>query len=109
MDITAKRQILSSPQRWLPWVLDPELGVLEYAGYQVDLEQMVDSAQALDWIFRVDSKWSSNPEVLAGLVHAIADILHPQATMCPGGRHLVSTAEQVMERVATSAAKYQVG
>lgn len=72
---------------WGPWSLDTETRVLDGPhGYYVDLDRCQTSAQTLDWIMQIAGKtWGAQPEVLAGLVHALNDTLRPQTFMCSSG------------------------
>jgi hypothetical protein len=90
---------------WGPWRLDPETRVLYPVWpyrYEVDLDACTTSAEVLDWIIQVAQKgWASaehggngpehNPDgwtddaILAGLVRALDDVLHPQANLCSFG------------------------
>jgi hypothetical protein len=62
-----------------PWTLDFRDGCLVYGRggmeYFVALDEMVDSARILDWIFQVNDKsWASREDV-GHLVEAIEDLL----------------------------------
>jgi hypothetical protein len=90
---------------WAPWRLDPEVRVLYPVWpyrYEVDLDRCTSSAEMLDWIIQIAEKeWASsehggddpahNPDgwtddaILAGLVRALDDVLHPQAYLCSCG------------------------
>ena len=53
--------------------------------YEVDLEQITDSAQMLDWIFQLRTKpWVTN-DTISDLVSAFQDLFSPQETICGGG------------------------
>jgi hypothetical protein len=55
------------------------------ASYEVDLEQITDSAQMLDWIFQLRTKpWVTN-DTISDLVSAFQDLFSPQETICGGG------------------------
>ena len=70
---------------WGGWVLDTDTLVLAYDGYEIDLERCLTSAQTLDWIAQIaDKNWGTDA-VLAGLVRALDDVLHPQTNLCPWG------------------------
>jgi hypothetical protein len=93
-------------EQWGPWHLDRAHRVLwTDAGryyYELDLDGCTSSAQVLDWICQIAGKLWGDTEVVAGLVYALDDVLHPQANLCSFGvgrqlsrsriRHLVSQA-----------------
>lgn len=83
----------------VPWTLDAERYVLEFDGYEVDLEEMRTSAEALDWIFQVAGKSWASDKVLAGLIFAIEGLLHPQETLCSGGASKSLTQAEIRARV----------
>jgi hypothetical protein len=93
------------PQQWLPWTLDLPTFSLELDDYQVPLDEMVDSAHVLDWIFQIAQKGWATTEVLAGLVRAIDDLHHPQANICSNETDRVSTPEQARDRIRAAAAE----
>jgi hypothetical protein len=70
---------------WGGWKLDPKLLTLTFDGYEVDLEELTDSAQILDGIFQVRGKTWVTPEVMADFLEAVNDLLHPQANYCSMG------------------------
>lgn len=76
------------PRDWGPWRLDPGACVLDapfpYC-YEVDLEGCLTSAAVLNRIAQVAGKTWADAEVIAGLVHALNDVLHPQANLCSWG------------------------
>jgi hypothetical protein len=53
--------------------------------YWIDLREITTSAGMLDWIFQIAGKTWGTPEVVAGLVQAFQDLLHPQSTLCSFG------------------------
>lgn len=61
--------------------------------YEIDLEECIDSASILDWIYQVQSKNWANPEVMFALLwifdNAVKEIFggDVQATFCPCGNH----------------------
>ncbi len=72
--------------KWHPWTFNRSNLTLEHPNsYWVDLERCNTSAEMLDWIFQVNTKGWATPEVIAGLVHALRDLLHPQANLCSMG------------------------
>lgn len=68
-----------------------------YSGgtYPIDLDRFVDSAHMLDIIMQVAGKAWATDECLAGLVRALDDLLHPQATLCSCGTNKRLTRSQV--------------
>lgn len=82
-----------------PWTLDPERYVLEFDGYEVDLERMRTSAEALDWIFQVAGKAWASDKAIAGLIFAIEGLLHPQESLCSGGGSKSMTEGEIRARI----------
>lgn len=81
--------------RWGPWHLDAAQRMLwPGAGgyrYELDLDQATNAAQLLDWVCEVTGRqWgrdsAEDDAVVAGLVRALVDVLHPQANLCSWGR-----------------------
>ncbi len=88
----------SLPARWLPWRLNPftyVLYVTEPYYYEIDLERCLTSAKVLDWIFQIAGKTWATETVVAGLIHAFEDVLHPQSHLCSGGRPKILTVSQI--------------
>lgn len=100
--------------RWEGWRLDPEiltLGMFTTDGgflYEIDLEQCLTAAQLLDRIMQIRGKdWQelNMNAVLGGLLLAIDDVLHPQATLCSWGRSKRLDRRQLrdlVDRIATA-------
>jgi hypothetical protein len=89
---------------WGPWKLDAEVLVLvkqgpseDGGGYEVYLGECETSAEVLDWICQVAAKLWADERTVAGLVHAIQDILDPQAYLCSGGRSYELSRERIAE------------
>jgi hypothetical protein len=97
---------------WGPWHLDREQRTLwTGAGgyrYDIDLDSCISSAEVLDWICQINGKlWggtqAGHGAIVAGLVDALTEVLHPQANLCSDGHgkrlskpqigYLVSRAE----------------
>ena len=83
------------PGGWEPWHLDADRRVLWTEGggycYEIDLDTCTSSAEVLDWICQINGKqWggsdAEHAAIVAGLVRAFADVLHPQANLCSSGR-----------------------
>lgn len=72
--------------QWGPWKLDAARYVLYCPGYEVSLQSCGTSAGMLDWIVQVAEKGWATAGHTAGLVHALDDILRPQANLCSGWR-----------------------
>jgi hypothetical protein len=82
-------------RRWGPWglrgtdlVWQPGSGAAEYP---VDLLTCTDSAQVLDWICQIAGRHTrpDDPDDAASVnafVHAVNEILHPQAHLCSWGK-----------------------
>jgi hypothetical protein len=91
---------------WDIWRLDPRNYTLvagSWQRYYVDLERCLTSAQMLDWIIQVAGKTWATADVLAGLVHALDEVLRPQARLCSLGSSKTLTARQVRAVVDTYA------
>ena len=96
---------------WHGWSFDPDLFTLDLwlvngaHRRQVDLERLSDSAKVLDTVLQIAAKRWATPEMVVGLINAIKDLIHPQATLCSFGqsRHL-ETAE-IRERCGRIAGK----
>lgn len=87
---------------WGRWSLDRELCVLRHPRYEVDLEKCLTPAAVLDWIAQVAGKtWGDRDATLAGLVRALDDVLHLQATLCPCGVPGRLTKTEVHRRCRT--------
>lgn len=75
---------------WNKWQLNvnaPELYYTLPGGvYPIDLEQFTHSAEVLDTIMQVAGKTWATDACIAGLVHALNDILRPQANLCSFGK-----------------------
>jgi hypothetical protein len=84
------------PGGWGPWHLDAAQRMLwtDAGGYcyEIDLDSCTSSAQVLDWICQITGKlWgggssAEHDAIVAGLVRALVDVLHPQANLCSYGR-----------------------
>jgi len=63
----------------------------EYSIYEIDVERIRDSAEALDWIFQIAMKRWATPEILHDLVHVIDEACRDvfgnsaQGVFCPCG------------------------
>ncbi len=64
--------------------------------YEVDLLRCLDEHDVLDWIAQVTGKRWADAEVLAGLLHALNDLLHIQGKILGSPRR---TPEAVRELV----------
>ena len=70
--------------RWGDWVYDKELMTLTNLkhDYEIDLEEVSDSAAILDWIFQVFNKEWNDPIAVYHLLEALEDLLNPQSNYC---------------------------
>lgn len=104
-EVKSLAELLAEPPRrgdWGPWLLDEASHVLHLPSdlYWVDLTTCLTSAAALDWIFQLAGKAWVDDRTLAGLVRALDDLLHPQATLCSHGIGKAMTPAEVRARVA---------
>ena len=72
--------------RWGDWVCDKELMTLTNLkhDYEIDLEEIENSAQILDWIYQVFNKGWNDPLAVYDLLEAFEDLLSPQSNYCSG-------------------------
>jgi hypothetical protein len=68
--------------------------------YPIDVDRMRSSSAVLDLIMRVCKKDWATKACLAGLVHALNDVLQPQANLCSGGANKTLTSLQIADLVA---------
>jgi len=98
---------VARPRDWGPWRLDTRAWVLYPVEpvpyrYEVDLERCLTSAEVLDCIIQIAQKnWADNA-VIAGLIRALDDVLHPQDTLCSCGQSKRITSARARE-LATAA------
>lgn len=86
---------------WGKWRFNAKVLTLEYYEnghwvYEVDLEKCADSAQMLDWIFQVNHK-GLGKEVIADLIQALNDLLHPQRCMCSFGTSKTVDVKKILQ------------
>jgi len=88
-------------KNWGGWGVDVKnlLLVHEDPDYEVDLRECTDSAKILDWILQVECRPWATPEVVAGLVSAIDDLLKPQRNMCSMGTSTAITKKDIRAAV----------
>jgi hypothetical protein len=121
-------ELADQPRRrheWGPWRLDPTTRVLYPVWpyrYEVDLDTCTTSAEVLDWILQIAGKaWASpehggldpthNPDgwtedqIIAGLVRALDDVLHPQAHLCSSGQSKRLGKRRIAELVRKAATR----
>jgi hypothetical protein len=65
------------------------------SSYGIDLTRFVSSAKVLDIIMQVSGKTWATDKCIAGLVHAIDDILYPQSNLCSAGSDKRMTPEKI--------------
>lgn len=87
-DNSEHRAALAGEVRWGKWSYLPSAMVLQHEdGYEVDLEEMNDSASVLDWVAQVSRKELRYTEEDVGhLVRALDELLDLQATCCSMGQ-----------------------
>ena len=89
-EAAADREKLKHRRAWGDWKLRTDILTLTYDDgrfdYEIDLERCCSSAEVLDWIFQFDNKTWSGPVATGDLIHALRDIINPQATLCSFGR-----------------------
>jgi len=101
---------------WGDWTLDTKRRVLVFEGrptaqgflgsYEIDLENVRDSAAMLDWIFQIRGKRWATSKVLRDLINALNAIFAPQRNLCSGacgsgrGGQAIS-GEFIRQRIAT--------
>ena len=77
--------------RWGNWMLkgnrtlEHRIKGSTFVRYYIDLDRMQTSAECLDWIFQIHRKSWITDQDRADLLHAIQDIINPQAALCSGG------------------------
>jgi len=84
------RRKLKSGTKWGNWVLDTKRLTLDFKKrndeYEVDLEDIRDSATMLDWIFQIQGKAWATHKIMGDLLDAFNDVFSPQANLCSGGK-----------------------
>jgi hypothetical protein len=97
---------------WGPWRLCPKTNALVltdkggYEAYYVDLNDCLNSAEMLDWIYQVAGKSYASDEVIAGLIRALNDVMMPQASLCSFGQSLEITHQDVALLVGSYAKRH---
>lgn len=86
---------------WGPWVLHRSTRSLAHQSgrYVIDLERRCTSAGVLDIICQISLKGWADPECVAGLVHALNDILRPQRGMCSFGHDKAFTLARIHQMI----------
>jgi hypothetical protein len=64
--------------------------------YDVDLDRCRTSAEVCDWIFQVAGKTWATKTILADLIHALDDLLSPQANLCPSGTNKQINPQEIL-------------
>jgi len=103
-----KRGPLVTGAGWGPWQLDPDRFELDAApgsvdSYPIDLLTCTDSAEVLDWICQFAKRSRGDDAAVAGLVHALNDVLRPQANLCSWGEPKRLSKKQLRDLVAAAA------
>ncbi len=97
------------------WQYDPDALTLTHrkSKYEIDLEDINSAAEMLDMIVQISQKLWAGADTVAELVWAFDIILHPQETLCSGGRERgpidVRRVVQSSRRRATPAARRRLG
>ncbi len=100
------KEAVDPPSDWGPWRIDTRSWVLYPVRpyrYEVDLEECLTSAQVLDHVAQIASKTWADDATVAGLIRALDDVLHPQATLCSGGAAREITAQKARQMAAQAA------
>lgn len=96
---------------WAGWRLSDDARRLERDPYDprhrywVELETCDSSAQVLDWICQIASKYRRDDAATAGLVRALDDLLHPQANLCGEGKPKKLSKRRLRELLARGGAR----
>jgi hypothetical protein len=82
-----KAESVKRTNKWGDWKFDKGRLVLELKEdrYEIDLEEITDSAQMLDWIFQLYNKGWTTPQEMYDLLGAFQALFVPQATLCSFG------------------------
>jgi hypothetical protein len=84
---------------WGPWKLNERTLELQHDGYHVELLECLSSARSLDLIAQISHKSWATPEVLAGFVRALDDVIGFQQHQCSAGRNHRVNRGLIMARV----------
>jgi hypothetical protein len=105
--------------RWNGWRLDPAKMLLRlcaddgWSPYYIDVLTCWHSAGVLDWLVQLSGKnWGPDfdtGKVTVGMLLAVDDILHLQATVCSWGQSLTLNEQQVRDRVACFVQQFHEG
>jgi hypothetical protein len=76
-----------SGDTWGNWRYNAKLLTLTHVAehYEIRLDECSTSAQMLDWIFQLATKTWMTSEDIGDLIHALKDIINPQANLCSFG------------------------
>ena len=83
---------IEPPKGWkkrkLHWRFNPKNLTLYTAksDYEIDLEEIKNSASMLDWIFQIEGKTWGTDEVIAELLLFFSELFNPQGKLCSFGR-----------------------
>lgn len=79
---------VNKANRWGGWRTKCHGSILyhcDYKGYEVNLDEITDSASCLDWIMQISNKtWFSTQDVV-DFIAAIRETVDPQKNLCPWG------------------------
>lgn len=106
---------LKNGQRFGNWVFNSKQLTLdlyngdEIDGYYVDIEEISDSSNMLDWIFQILNK-NTGKENIIGLLEAFDAIFKPQKNLCPDGQpEIIENVPQFLAARITTDAKLSEG
>lgn len=81
------KRIIEGERQFGNWTFDPTAQTLEHAGgYWVPLNEMVTSANTLDYIFQIAGKSWASEEDIGYFIALLAATIDPQATLCSFGK-----------------------
>jgi len=104
MEEVYPRLTLFDGRQWGEWRLQAENLTLQHPHYEIDLENISDSAKMLDWIFQLEHKTWATEKVLADLLSAFDDIFKPQANLCSmGGSKTIEPKKFLLQRIKPAA------
>ena len=87
-------------KQWGSWVLDSKRLVLtlEEDQYEIDLEEIRNSAEMLDWIFQLLNKGWTTPQMMYDFLIALECLFSPQSNICSFGVNREIDPVEVIEK-----------